>query len=206
MPPSIHNSMDHMGHRSVNGAAVASATPKKEEVDRRNSALFGDVPESKRRKFILVDDPVRNSRVRVRVMLDQVEMNEIPDSYRKTNSVYPRAYFPMQMQDGSDSIRGNRFIGSDAHDDDDGQPIVGKTLVPIPVSESAEGKVAVPRISRAKRSKEDNLNDLGYRMSWSQSRTFAGRTIFLQRSRKCHLPSGEEFPVVDPYTQSINTG
>ncbi len=183
MPPSIHDGMDHLGgHGASNATAVAAAAAKTEEED-RNTALFGDVPEAKRRKFILVDDPHRGARVRVRVMLDQVEMKEIPDSYRKTNCVYPRSYFPMQMQSPPTSTRGNRFFEDDT-EGENGQPTKGRTMVPVPMLEGAEGEVAVPKISKSKRGKEVTLNDLGYRMSWSQSRVFAGRTMFLQRARE----------------------
>jgi hypothetical protein len=46
----------------------------------------------------------------------------------------------------------------------------------------------VPKLSRKKHHKELLLNDLGYRMSWSQSRVFSGRMLFLQRSCKCFKP------------------
>ena len=186
MPPSLHDGLDHLGaHGTSNPTAVMAAAPKTED-EERNTALYGDLPESKRRKFILVDDPARGARVRVRVTLDQVEMKEMPDSYRKTNSVYPRSYFPMQMQSPPSTLRTNRFFDDEdvkGGDVDDGQATRGETLVPVPMLEGAEGEVAVPRISRAKKRREVTLNDLGYRMSWSQSRVFAGRTMFLQKSR-----------------------
>lgn len=166
--------------------AVAASVPKEEDEDRKRS-LLGDIPAAKRRKFILVDDVERNSRVRVRVMLDQVNMKELPDQYRKTNSVYPRSYFPLQMQSPPTSARGNRFFEDD---DPEGGPedgdyaTRGRTLVRVPMLDGAEGDMAVPKISRAKKDKERLLNDLGYRMNWTQSRVFAGRTIFLQRARE----------------------
>lgn len=158
------------------------ATAPKESED--GPSIFGDVPEAKRRKFILVDDTQRGNRVRVKVMLEQVDMKEIPDSYRKSNSVYPRSYFPMQMQTPPSSSRGRRYFEDEAVEEDEGHPIVGRTLVPVPMLDGAEGEVAVPKIARNKHDKETVLNDLGYRMSWSQSRVFAGRTLFLQRARK----------------------
>ena len=189
MPPSLHDGMDPLGAHTVSNptAVAAAATVPKSEDEERNTALFGDLPEAKRRKFILVDDPHRGARVRVRVMLDQVEMKEIPDSYRKTNSVYPRSYFPMQMQSpkGSAAARGSRFFeeGDPEGEKDEGDvPTKGRTVVPVPMLDGVEGEVAVPKIARAKRNKEVVLNDLGYRMSWSQSRVFSGRTMFLQRA------------------------
>lgn len=163
------------------------ASASKEEDEDRKHSLFGDVPEAKRRKFILVDDLERNSRVRVRVMLDQVNMKELPDQYRKTNSVYPRSYFPIQMQSPPSSARGKRFFDDDDPEggpEDDDQATRGRTLVRVPMMDGAEGEVAVPKISRAKKNKEKMLNDLGYRMNWSQSRVFAGRTMFLQKARE----------------------
>jgi hypothetical protein len=47
------------------------------------ASLFGDIPEAKKRKFILVDDPAKGGRVRVRVTLDTVDIKEIPDSFRR---------------------------------------------------------------------------------------------------------------------------
>lgn len=174
------------GHNGSAQTAVATSLPKTEDEDRKHS-LFGDVPEAKRRKFILVDDPDRNSRVRVRVMLDQVNMKELPDQYRKTNSVYPRSYFPIQMQSPPRSAKGSRFYEDDdpeAGPEDDDQATRGRTLVPVRLPDGAEGEVAVPKLGRAKKGKEIKLNDLGYRMNWSQSRVFAGRTMFLQKARE----------------------
>ncbi|KAK7628720.1 hypothetical protein IWX50DRAFT_683445 [Phyllosticta citricarpa] len=167
----------------------AASTNKQQEDEERNLELFGDLPEAKRRKFILVDDAQRGTRVRVRVMLDQVNMEEMPDSYRKSNSVYPRSYFPTQMQSPPASPRGTRFFDDpEPEEKDDGTsgpiPVTGRTLVPVPMLDGSEAKVPRPRMTRAKRHKEVTLNDLGYRMTWSQSRVFAGRTLFLQRSRK----------------------
>lgn len=187
IPPSIANNMDSLaGHTGSAQTAVAASVPKTEDEDRKHS-LFGDVPEAKRRKFILVDDPDRNSRVRVRVMLDQVNMKELPDQYRKTNSVYPRSYFPIQMQSPPRSAKGSRFFEDDDPDggpEFDEQATRGRTLVPIPLPGGPDGDITVPKISRAKKGKEIKLNDLGYRMNWSQSRVFAGRTMFLQKARE----------------------
>jgi hypothetical protein len=120
-------------------------------------------------------------------MLDQVQMEEMPDSYRKSNSVYPRSYFAVQMQSPPPSPRGGgRFPDDEDTTAEDGGS-GGATLVPVPMLDGSEAKVPLPRMSRAKRSKEVTLNDLGYRMSWSQSRVFSGRTLFLQRSRKFFL-------------------
>lgn len=185
--PSLHSTMDRLGsHASSHSATVATA---KQEEGERNIALFGDLPEAKRRKFILVDDAQRGTRVRVRVMLDQVQMEEMPDSYRKSNSVYPRSYFPTQMQSPPTSPRGSRFFDDPEDDSEEGgvagmAPTTGRTLVSVPMMDGSEAKVPKPRLTRAKRRKEVTLNDLGYRMSWSQSRVFSGRTLFLQRSRK----------------------
>ena len=209
MTPQLHDGMDALGgggHQlqaapAVATAAVVAATSSAKrkagdatDEDAAATALYGDLPESKRRKFILVDDAQRNNRVRVRVTLDQVDMNEMPDSYRRANSVYPRTYYPMQMQDSAEgaAARDPRFtMGVDDDDDDDevdGEVVggesatVGRTLVPVPLLEGGQ-RVPVPRISRAKKRRENVLNELGYRMSWSQSRVFAGRILFLQKSR-----------------------
>ena len=120
-------------------------------------------------------------------MLDQVNMKELPDQYRKTNSVYPRSYFPIQMQSPPSSAKGSRFFDDDDPEggsENDDQTTRGRTAVPVRMLDGAEEKFAVPKLGRAKKGKEIALNDLGYRMNWSQSRVFAGRTMFLQRARK----------------------
>ena len=180
MPP-LHDAMGH--HPPPHGARVPVAKQEQDEEERK-LAMFGDLPESKKRKFILVDDAQRGTRVRVRVTLDTVKMEEMPDSYRKSNSVFPRSYFPMQMTSPPASPRGSRVFDDEAdRDDDTSFPLSGSSLVPVPTLEG-EARVPKPRLTRSKRSKEITLNDLGYRMSWSQSRVFAGRTLFLQKSRK----------------------
>lgn len=165
MPPTMHDGMDPMSSSANATTAITASTPP-----RSNASLFGDIPDHKRRKFILVDDPHRGSRVRVRVMLDQVQMQEIPDSYRKSNSVYPRSFISSQ-------------------DDPDAQGIETHTSIIVPMLDGSNMTVATPPPSNSKRKKELDLNELGYRMSWSQSRVFAGRTMFLQRARECPLPS-----------------
>ena len=187
MAPPLHDGMDAIGAHGPSTHATVAAAAAKTETAERNTALYGDLPESKRRRFILVEDTARSTRVRVRVTLDQVEMNEMPDSYRKTNSVFPRSYFPTQMQSPPSSARGSRFFDEDDPEGgvlDDGKATLGRTLVPVPMLEGVEGEIAVPKLTRAKKRKEVTLNDLGYRMSWSQSRVFAGRIMFLQKSRE----------------------
>jgi hypothetical protein len=186
IPPSLQGSgFDTLGRHST--VATSSRRGEQDEfedpADPDNIALFGGLPEGKRRKFILVDDPQRGCRVRVKVMLDQVDMNEIPDSYRLSNAVYPRAYFPVQMKSPPGRVvPGKRYFEDESDGEDDGAATVSRTVVPAPAIDG-DADTAVPKLSRSRHQKEMVLNDLGYRMSWSQSRVFAGRTLFLQRSR-----------------------
>ena len=183
MPRSLRDTRP-LDHRK-SSTTPSSHTKHDQNDDHDNTAaLFGNLPEGRRRKFILVEDPQRGSRVRVKVMLDQVDMNEIPDSYRKANAVYPRTYVPVHGPFGRKRGPGDR--DGDDEEGDSVETSVGRTVVPVPMLEG-EGTLAVPRISRRKRAREGVLNDLGYRMSWGQSRVFAGRTVFLQRSRKFFL-------------------
>ncbi|RMZ78453.1 hypothetical protein DV737_g3863, partial [Chaetothyriales sp. CBS 132003] len=177
MSPSIQGGMHHLA-RPGGPAAMASASARRRSQD--DIALFGDVPEEKRRKFILVEDTQKASRVRVKVTLDQIEMSEIPDSYRKQNSVFPRAYFPVQMQTAREPSRHDRFV-EEGDEVDGGAPVVGKTTVPAQVG-NEEFEVAVPQISKSKRAKEQKFNDIGYRMAWGQGRVFSNRPIFLARA------------------------
>jgi hypothetical protein len=211
--PSASPSLAHMaGHQHAQGpsAIPARRTARDDDPD----DLFPEMPEAKKRKFILVEDNVRGSRLRVRVTLEGVDTREIPDSFRKGASVYPRSYFPREMQSPPPSATGSRFFLEDLSDsgrntdaEDDGiEDTEGraasrrgaarsstttaarrKTVVPVLVGESEEGEVTIPRMRRAMRGKEVRLNDLGYRMAWLQSRVFAGRTVFLQRARESWL-------------------
>lgn len=169
--------------------AARSQSHVKEDLDEaERTTLFGDIPEAKKRKFILVDDPGKGGRVRVRVTLDTVDINEIPDSFRKSNSVYPRSWFPIQMQSPPPSARGSRFFEDEDEDDSveveaRGSSRGRKTMVQVPLANGVEAEVGVPRMRKSVRSKEVKLNDLGYRMTWHQSRVFADKTVFLQKAR-----------------------
>ncbi|KAL4920849.1 hypothetical protein BDW62DRAFT_151240 [Aspergillus aurantiobrunneus] len=191
-------------HPAVATSGRVEEVEEDDEHDPSKEDLFGTLPDGKRRKFILVDDTQRGCRVRVKVMLDQVDMDEIPDSYRMSNSVYPRTYFPVQMKSPQgQAVPGNRYIKDDTEtddgDDDDEGATLGRTMVPAPQVDD-DSEISVPRISRRRHRKEVFLNDLGYRMSWSQSRVFAGRMLFLQRSldayrnkmRSTMLAAGQE--------------
>jgi hypothetical protein len=194
---SIHDTLTDTTH-GAGGPMVAAARRSSPSRGAQNGPedLFPDIPEAKKRKFILVEDSDRQSRLRVRVTLDGVDTREIPDSFRKSSSVYPRSYFPREMQSPPPSATGSKFFGDDASDvDDDGTTETegrragrgsvsrrGRTMVKVPMAEGQEGEVAIPRMRRLFRGKEVRLNDLGYRMAWLQSRVFAGRTVFLQRA------------------------
>lgn len=174
-------------------AAVGATTDTDDEQSPSNEDLFGQLPGGKRRTFILVEDPQRGSRVRVKVGLDKINMGDLPDSYRKLNAVYPRTYFPVQMKDAPGaSVPSKRYFRDDTEVADDDALTVGRTTVPAP-SLDGERDIVVPKLSRRGHRKEVMLNDLGYRLSWSQSRVFAGRMLFLQQS--CKLVSALPIPL-----------
>jgi hypothetical protein len=186
--------MSHMAPQS----ASASPAKRRSRPDAEDPhGLFPDLDDSKKRKFILVEDKIRGSRLRVRVTLEGVDTNEIPDSFRKGASLYPRSYFPREMQSPPPSPTGSRFFADDISDDHKqetegrhasrrGGATFSSQAVRVPVAESQESEIAIPRMRRSMRGKEVKLNDLGYRMAWLQSRVFAGRTVFLQRALDCY--------------------
>ncbi|KDN72336.1 hypothetical protein CSUB01_00019 [Colletotrichum sublineola] len=192
-PAPSSGSMSHMGSGSHGGAVTARRHSRSDNGEPED--LFPNIPEAKKRKFILVEDNVRGSRLRVRVTLDGVDTKEIPDSFRKGASVFPRSYFPREMQSPPPSATGSKFFQEDADEEDDGVEETegrgsrrgagnSKSMVKVPIGENTEGEVAIPRMRKSVRGKEVRLNDLGYRMAWLQSRVFAGRTVFLQRARE----------------------
>ncbi|KAH7175522.1 hypothetical protein EDB81DRAFT_896014 [Dactylonectria macrodidyma] len=185
-----------MSHMATHATSAVSTKRQNRSTGDEPDDLFPDIPEAKKRKFILVEDNVRGSRLRVRVTLEGVDTNEIPDSFRKGASVYPRSYFPREMQSPPPSATGSRFFGEDQDDDGieetegrdagrRGGNRNGKKMVKVPMGES-QGEIAIPRMRKITRGKEVRLNDLGYRMAWLQSRVFAGRTVFLQRALDCY--------------------
>lgn len=186
-----------LGH----GSAIATARTNSGADGDEPADLFPDMPDAKKRKFILVEDNVRGSRLRIRVTLEGVNTKEIPDSFRKGSSVYPRSFFPREMQSPPPSATGGSFFADDAESDDGKQETEGReisrgrgrlrarrskgtTMVKVPVGGNKEGDLAVPRMKRSIRGREVRLNELGYRMAWLQSRVFAGRTLFLQRASR----------------------
>lgn len=143
-------------------------------------------------------------------MLDNINVEEIPDSFRKKSSVFPRSYFPLQMTSPPASPRGSRvFKDEEAPEDDPLCPVAGSQLVPVPTLDG-EVKVPKPRLTGTKRKREISLNDLGYRMSWSQGRVFAGRTLFLQKSldayrnkmRSSMVGAGQDVSSVAPHFET----
>jgi hypothetical protein len=101
------------------------------------------------------------------------------------------------MQSPPPSAHGSRFFEGDDEDDtmevDAGRGAPGssrgrgskaKMMVSVPLVDGGEAEIGVPRMRKSVRSKEVLLNDLGYRMTWHQSRVFADKTVFLQKARK----------------------
>lgn len=177
---------------------TGNAVPVKQsgrEAEGDQDGLFPALPEARKRKFILVDDNRRGSRLRVRVTLDGVDTNEIPDSFRTRASVFPRSFFPREMQNPPPNALGSHFFPDDAADDGiqetegrdagrRGVKRVSPVAVKVPLRESHDGETFVPKMSRSRRERELKLNDMGHRMAWLQSRVFSGRNLFLQRARK----------------------
>jgi hypothetical protein len=182
-----------MSHMAPHTGGAVPARRRSRASSNEAHDLFPDIPEPKRRKFIVVEDQARGSRLRVRATLEGANTDEIPDSFRKGASVFPRSYFPREMQSPPPSPTGSRFFTSD--DADDGtQETEGREvsrrgasrfrsqMVKVPMADSQEVEIAIPRMTKSTRGKEVRLNELGYRMAWLQSRVFSGRTVFLQRA------------------------
>ncbi|KAL9002163.1 MAG: hypothetical protein Q9188_004897 [Gyalolechia gomerana] len=240
LTPSLHDGIDGplsghpTAHPASSSSAIAASAPAIPKLNdnshdesnehRAPSAVstnvYGDLPEAKRRKFIIVEDIERNNQnVRIRANLDPVDVAEIPDSYRKTYSVYPRSYYPIQMPSPTrKASKGNRFFeddepgGGNASGQGAGEEeaVMGRTMVPVPMLEGAEGEVAVPKIGRAKRRREEMVNDLGNRMIWTHSRVFSERTMYLQRAldiyrnkmRTTVSAGGQQVSVVAPHLET----
>lgn len=177
MAPPMPGNMHHFGARGGNTTMISDKKRKRDDDD-DDVELFGDLPEGKKRKFILVDDTQKSARVRVKVTLDQVNVQDIPDSYRRQNSVYPRSYYPIQMHSEPPAGR----FSAEGDEADDGAPTIGRMTVACTTTEG-ESQVEVSQLTRNKRDRERKINELGYRMAWGQGRVFSNRPIFLARAR-----------------------
>lgn len=198
IPPQMHNGMaglpDHAAVSASTGIPTAASTKREasSSPERKHSALFGDLPDGKKRKFVVVNDPENaNKGVRVKFNLNEVNLAAIPDSYRKEHSVYPRSWYPVQMQlsPGSRGERGRfaRAREEDAEEGDDGLALhVGNVMVKVPMLEGREGQLKVPGLGRRARAREERLNELGYRICWNAIRVMDNRVVFLQRSCESH--------------------
>jgi hypothetical protein len=71
MPP-IHDGLSHPPP-PPHASGVPVSKQQEQDDEERKLAMFGDLPEGKRRKFILVEDAQRGTRVRVRVTLDHAD-------------------------------------------------------------------------------------------------------------------------------------
>jgi hypothetical protein len=184
--------MSHMAPHSSSSSTIPAKRHARGDDDGEDG-LFPNMPEGKKRKFILVEDNIRGSRLRVRVTLEGVDTNEIPDSFRKGASVFPRSFYPREMQSPAPSGDGSHFFPDDVEDDGN-QETEGREAsrrgairkIKAPLGEGRDAEVSIPQMRRTRRATEAKLNDLGYRMAWLQSRVFSGRTVFLQRALDCY--------------------
>ncbi len=191
MLPQLQNGINGLPNHTTVSASTAVPTKNEDSSpspDKKpeHTSLFGKLPDGKQRKFFTVEDPDRSShKVRVKMALHECPIQQVPDSYRKNNSVYPRSWYPVQMQ-LSPSSRGarGRFLENrdEAEIEGEAEGQVGTTTVQVPMLEGREGELVVPGLGRQARKKEEQINEMGYRISWGASRTFAGRIMFLQHS------------------------
>ena len=175
IPPSMPSAS------STRSSVMSTAYPTK-----TLSELYPQVPG---KKFINVHD-YGNSPNKVRVKLDlrEVKMDEVVDDFRERNSVCPRSYFPHQMpltvQEKRQKRLDDRFSEND-DEDCDGLGF-GRTTVRVPTLDG-EVEAPAPRLGKHVGEQEEMLNDLGYRISWDQCQKYDKRKLFLQRSRKFGL-------------------
>lgn len=156
---------------------------KAEEEDKRASLPL-HVPEGKKRKFILVDDLARGTRVRVHVELDNIKMEEMPDFHLQKNSVFPRQFCPRQMYSPVSPRKDQKGWSSSGDTEGTGDQ---DNLAYVPLLDGSETQLPVPGTPKDLQGKECALNELGYRMSWRQAKTFNERTLFMQKSRKSRV-------------------
>jgi len=188
MPPQLPNGIDHLPtHTAVSTSTAVDAKreDRSHSPDAKPEPAVGK-PSRKPGKltFFGLEDPEKSGhKVRVKMALHECPMQEVPDSYRKKNTVYPRRWFAESKE----------------------EPEVGTLLVNVPMLEG-EGELKVPALDRRARRKEEQLNDMGYRISWGQRWMFNDRVLFLQQSidmyrgkmRDAMVAGGQEAESVAP--------
>lgn len=179
--PPMHGMHTEHGHVSSLPTPIMGPTTAENYDREERRRLYGDVPETKRRKIIFVENFPKGDKCRVQVSLE-AKMDAMPDSHLHTNAVFPRSYFPRTMV-SPDSPRG-RGRWDDADDAEIGvsgtMPTIGKTFVSIvPPGENGgrELQLAVPRMTKSRRQKETTLNEISQRMSWMQTRQLSGKSV-----------------------------
>lgn len=191
MSPQMHHGMGGLSDHAAVPASTGMSTKREASTSpgRKYSNVFNDIPDAKKRKFVVVNDAENgNKGVRVRFNLNEVDIEEIPDSYREKNSMFPRSWYPVQMQlsPGSRADRRGRFVESrdeDVEDGDDGEALhVGHAMVKVPMLEGREGKLKVPGLGRRAKRREERLNEMGYRLIWGARKVMSDRVVFAQKS------------------------
>ena len=141
-PPSADASQSHFSH-PIPGTKRRRSSSSPDPAS--TNELYGDVRDNKRPKFILVEDAARNAqRVRVRVTLDQVNMDDVPDSYRRKLSVFPRAYYPMQFRETGAEVQertGGRWML------DSGNEVSPANMAGAKKEDAAEGRACISKTS-----------------------------------------------------------
>jgi len=199
VPPQLNNGMEShfSAHTSatipastLNTAMVTPTSATKTEFSppsspaKKHSSLLKELdPGASKRTYVVVHDhETQSKKVRVKIDIESVQVEQIPDSYRRDNSVYPRSFFPAQMVMSPREKREKRAAG---RFDEEGLGMgVGSTLVKIPMVDVEEREVPLPRMGKNVGEREERLNDLGYRISWEKGRHYAGRVLTLQRSSR----------------------
>lgn len=126
----------------------------------------------------------KSDKVRVKLDLSDMDTDEIVDDIRMRNCVYPRSFSPRQIADSPQVQKMREARNFEQEGDEPGSVGIGQTLVRVETLDG-EAEVPVPRLGKRVRQKDQILNDLGYRISYSQIRRYYGRVSFLQRS--CEL-------------------
>ena len=121
--------------------------------------------------------------------LDNIKLEEMPDFHLQKNSVYPRQFYPRQMHAPSPGQRHLERHGLESKDETGSMILEGESLVDVPLADGSHAQLYVPETSKNLQAKECALNELGYRMSWRQAKTFNERTILMQKSRKLNMNS-----------------
>ena len=123
------------------------------------------------RRTITIKDRQRDNVVRVSVKTRNIDLDEMPDSFRREYSVFPRAHYPRQ------GLSSSSTESETLNPETKTESLVTWDQIPL-------GQWRLPMVAEERKKQERQMNDLGQHITWGKPQLFSGRNLLLQTTRK----------------------